>query len=90
MLCLPVDVIIFYKEPIGMVGTMFAMVLGFVPFGIMIADAAFPETETVIITKGIEYIMMMMIKTNPNQKIDLLTYLPLISPQSVTSPSQTH
>ena len=52
MLCLPVDVVIFYKEPIGMVGTMFAMVLGFVPFGIMIADAAFPETETVIITGG--------------------------------------
>ena len=33
-------------------GTMLAMVLGFVPFIIMIADAAFPEIETVIITKG--------------------------------------
>ena len=31
---------------------MLAMVLGFVPFIIMIADAAFPEIETVIITKG--------------------------------------
>ena len=31
---------------------MLAMVFGFVPFIIMIADAAFPETETIIRTRG--------------------------------------
>ena len=31
---------------------MFAMVLGFVPFIIMVSDAAFPETETIIRTGG--------------------------------------
>ena len=51
-LCLPVDVIIFYKEPLGTIGTLVAMVLGFVPFVIMIADAAFPEEEAIIEVKG--------------------------------------
>ena len=31
---------------------MLAMVFGFVPFIIMIADAAFPETEAIIRTRG--------------------------------------
>ena len=42
-LCLPVDMLIFYIEPIGFVGTMSAMVLGFIPFNITIADAVYPE-----------------------------------------------
>ena len=52
MLCLPVDVLIFYKEPFGMVGTMLAMVFGFVPFFVLNADAAFPEREICVKTKG--------------------------------------
>ena len=51
-LCLPVDCIIFYKEPLGTIGTLVFLVLGFVPFCIMIADAAFPEFEAVIEVKG--------------------------------------
>ena len=51
-LCLPVDVMIFYNEPLGPVGTLLAMVLGFVPFCIMISDAAFPEEETRVSTRG--------------------------------------
>lgn len=42
-LCLPVDMLIFYVEPIGFVGTLSAMVLGFVPFAITISDAVYPE-----------------------------------------------
>lgn len=42
-LCLPIDMLIFYIEPLGFVGTMSAMVLGFVPFAITIADAVYPE-----------------------------------------------
>ena len=42
-LCLPVDMLIFYIEPIGFVGTLSAMVLGFVPFAITISDAVYPE-----------------------------------------------
>ena len=38
-LCLPVDCIIFYKEPLGTIGTLLFLVLGFVPFCIMIAVA---------------------------------------------------
>ena len=51
-LCLPVDVLIFYKEPLGPIGTLLAMVLGFVPFCVMISDAAFPEEETLLSTGG--------------------------------------
>ena len=42
-LCLPVDMIIFYTEPLGYVGTLVSMVLGFIPFAIVMADAAYPE-----------------------------------------------
>ena len=42
-LCLPVDMLIFYIEPIGFVETLIAMVMGFIPFAIIIADAIFPE-----------------------------------------------
>ena len=52
-LCLPVDVLIFYKEPFGMIGTMFAMVWGFIPFLTLVADAAFPEKEMHIKTTGV-------------------------------------
>ena len=44
-LCLPVDVLIFYVEPLGFVGTLVAMVLGFVPFELTVADAMFPQKE---------------------------------------------
>ena len=43
MMCLPIDVLIFYIEPIGFVETLIAMVMGFIPFAIIIADAIFPE-----------------------------------------------
>ena len=51
-LCLPVDVIIFYKEPLGPVGTLLALVWGFIPFSILIADAAFPDKEVTVVLKG--------------------------------------
>ena len=51
-LCLPVDTFIFYKEPLGTIGTLMAMVLGFIPFCIMISDAVFPEDETLVSTEG--------------------------------------
>ena len=35
-----------------MVGTMLAMVFGFVPFFVLNADAAFPEREICVKTKG--------------------------------------
>ena len=44
-LCLPVDILIFWIEPLGPIGTMAAMVLGFIPFTITVADAAYPEKE---------------------------------------------
>ena len=43
LLCLLVDMLIFYVEPLGFVGTLTAMVLGFVPFAITIADAVYVE-----------------------------------------------
>ena len=43
ILCFPVDVLIFYVEPLGFVGTLGSMVLGFVPFELTVADAMFPQ-----------------------------------------------
>ena len=51
-LCLPVDVFIFYKEPLGVVGTLLALVWGFIPFTILIADAAFPDKEVTVRLRG--------------------------------------
>ena len=51
-LCLPVDILIFYIEPLGFVGTTTAMVLGFVPFCIIIADAAFPIKTMDVVANG--------------------------------------
>ena len=34
--CMPVDILIFYKEPLGPIGTLAAMVLGFLPFMMII------------------------------------------------------
>ena len=51
-LCLPVDILIFYTEPLGSFGTMAAMVLGFVPFCVVIADAAFPTKSITILANG--------------------------------------
>ena len=52
VLCLPVDIWIFYYEPLGQVGTLIVMVLGFTPFGITIADAAYPEKVKFISDKN--------------------------------------
>ena len=52
-LCLPVDMLIFYIEPLGFVRTMGAMVLGFIPFGITMGDAIYPQREVKVMdTKG--------------------------------------
>ena len=51
-LCLPVDILIFYLEPLGFVGTTAAMVLGFGPFLIVMADAAFPVKPMVVVANG--------------------------------------
>ena len=59
-LCLPVDMLIFYIEPIGFVGTLMAMVMGFIPFTIKIADAVFPEK--VVIIKGLKEMNLQFIR----------------------------
>ena len=51
-LCLPVDILIFYVEPLGFAGTTAAMVLGFIPFCIIIADAAFPIKSINVAANG--------------------------------------
>ena len=51
-LCLPVDILIFYVEPLGFVGTTASMVLGFIPFCIIIADAAFPIKSINVVANG--------------------------------------
>ena len=51
-LCLPVDILIFYLEPLGFVGTTAAMVLGFGPYVIIIADAAFPVKPMIVVANG--------------------------------------
>ena len=48
-ICLPVDVLIFYKEPLGAFGTLFVTIWVLIPFLIMVADATFPEKETVMV-----------------------------------------
>ena len=40
-----IDFLVFYIEPLGFIGTLSAMVLGFVPYIIPRADAMFPEYE---------------------------------------------
>ena len=52
LVCLPADVAIFYKEPFGVVGTLFVLVLAYVPFTIMQAEAFYPEKEVWIIDRG--------------------------------------
>ena len=52
LLCVPVDILIFYLQPLGFVGTKTAMVLGFIPFLIVIADAAFPIKPKIIVANG--------------------------------------
>ena len=54
MLCLPVDILIFYLEPLGYVGTIVAMVFGFIPFLVVMADAAFPTKTMVVVSNGME------------------------------------
>ena len=50
--CLPVDVMIFYKEPFGPIWTLVIMVSAFVPYTIIIADAMFPVKRLFIKNKG--------------------------------------
>ena len=71
-LCLPVDVLIFYIEPLGFVGTLTSMVLGFIPFEITVADAIFPEkvvkiksqTDNIIIVRKNSWISHISAKYN--------------------------
>ena len=49
LLCLPIDFLVFYVEPLGFIGTMAAMVLGFIPYIIPRADAMFPEFEELVL-----------------------------------------
>ena len=51
-ICLPVDVLIFYKEPLGAFGTLFVTIWVLIPFLIMVADATFPEKEAVMVDKS--------------------------------------
>ena len=51
-ICLPVDILIFYVEPFGFVGTSVMLVLGFVPFYIVCADAAFPIKPMTLLANG--------------------------------------
>ena len=67
-LCLPVDVLIFYKEPFGVWGTLckflnhrniknillstVMLVFAFIPFFIMQAEAMFPEKSVYIVDKS--------------------------------------
>ena len=41
-ICLPVDVLIFYAEPFGVLGTLGTTILAFAPFLTMVADSTFP------------------------------------------------
>ena len=50
LFCVPVDILIFYKEPIGIWGTLLAP-LSFIPFCVMCADAMFPDKE--VLVKGL-------------------------------------
>ena len=43
--CFPVDILIFYLEPFGPIGTLASQVFAFIPFYIIIATAIFPEEE---------------------------------------------
>ena len=47
--CLPVDVLIFYKEPLGAFGTLFVSMWVLIPFLVMVADAMFPEREALMV-----------------------------------------
>ena len=51
---------------------MFAMVMGIVPFVILIADAAFPERETVVSTRGEIFVTNIIINyyINTRGKVD--------------------
>ena len=50
---------------------MFAMVMGIVPFVILIADAAFPERETVVSTRGENFATNIIINyINTRRKAD--------------------
>ena len=46
------SLLIFYTEPLGFVGTTATMVLGFVPFIIVMADAAFPIKSVTVVANG--------------------------------------
>ena len=50
--CLPVDILIFYTEPFGFVGTMIVLVAAFIPFMMMQAEAFYPEQEMWVIDRG--------------------------------------
>ena len=41
-----------FQEPLGTLGTLIFLVWGFIPFCVMISDAAFPDREAIVQTKG--------------------------------------
>ena len=51
-ICLPVDVLIFFKEPLGPFGTLFATIWAVIPFLVMVGDATFPEKEIIVEDKS--------------------------------------
>ena len=51
-ICLPVDCLILYTEPLGPIGTLFFIVFAFVPFLVVGADASFPEREALVSVNG--------------------------------------
>ena len=67
--CLPVDMLIFYLAPLGFVGTLFTMVLTFIPFAIIIADATFPEK--VVKVKGLKGTIQTVHKNSWNKHLSL-------------------
>ena len=52
VLCLPFDVYLMYKEPLGPILTIFGLVAGFIPLIIPIADAIFPEEQITVKIQG--------------------------------------
>lgn len=46
------DILIFYTEPFGFVGTMIVLVAAFIPFMMMQAEAFYPEMEMWVVDRG--------------------------------------
>ena len=51
-LCLPFNVYIMYKEPLGQVFTVLGLIATYLPLAITMADVMYPKEETYILTKS--------------------------------------